>query len=279
MTTHERTKPSNQTQKTMKTRGLLFLVLSLPLLVSGCSASKEETANQLNAHINAYKAAVPTPVNSPSLVKAVDTLLDNSDGNAFRKAITPNQERILKEIRSRAQEVIDCVPVVEKERQQLATGAKLDADQKESSYILRTKGADLEKVQRCDSVVNALDEEQRNKLRVKTELVKTMTAAAVSREDAERKAEERRKREAEQQKIAAEQAEKRAQESRVNAFLAKAGWDPNREGVRREMSQRMMAVVLKEAETNCENWLSGSCEREYGLRPSDFYLVRQKIGI
>jgi hypothetical protein len=264
----------------MKPTSLLFSALSLMLLVSGCGASKEETASQLQRHVNAYKQVKITPGNAKLVIKGADLLLSKSESNKFSTVIGLDQEKNLNEAKLLAAKVVGCSDSLNVWR-----GANPrdewkkwtpNRDGNESSQMLASQVSLLKELSSCSELVTPLDSGQKAEIDRRTKATSDAEEAALAKEKAEREAAERAEREKAQAEKAAKEASERAQLQRVQRFLSRTGINPEETGMRRQINEAMLRVV----ERNCNDWLPSSCLREYGLsNPSDFYFIRNSWGL
>ena len=240
-------------------------VISMALL-TGCWASKEETSSQLQQHLKAYQELKISPGNAQSTIKSIDLLLTPSDSNNFAKLISTTQGEMLRSAKRKAEEVLQCKRIGEAANEMLSSKAwEIKNIDNNTSSHWKSRLHEIERAAKCGEDVKSLMSEDESK-----------TLATLAKETSNRyqqvlNAEKAKEEEARR----AKEEMKRAQERRVNAFFAKTGMDPYQTGYRAQINESMLRVVRK----NCEDWLPGSCEREYGLTLADFDYIRSTYSL
>jgi hypothetical protein len=178
----------------MKSTRLLLSALSATLLVSGCWASKEETASQLQRHVDAYRKVKVTPGNAKQVIKGADLLLSKSESNRFSRFMRFDQERSLNDAKLLATKVVECTDSVDAWMQSNPKHGWKDWKPTKSDGLssseLAGQAKALEGVASCDELVTRLDSGQKSELGKQISAVSALVAEREKEEDEKKRQEE-----------------------------------------------------------------------------------------
>jgi hypothetical protein len=173
----------------MVMRKILFSIAGMALL-TGCWASKEEISSQLQRHMKAYEELKVSPGNAQITIRSVDLLLTPNDNNNFAKHISSSQGEILRNIKHKAEGVLQCMQIGGAAREKLSSKAwdVKNTDNKTSAYW-QSRLEDVTSADQCAKTVQGLmGEEEGKKLSVLTKETSTKYEQILSMEKEEAKA-------------------------------------------------------------------------------------------
>lgn len=176
--------------------------------LTGCWASKKETAAYLTKHMKAYENINITPGNAESVVKSTDLLLSKGDDNNFRDALSLAQKMSLNKARNDSRMVIDCIKSVESAKSRQSSGEwKIAKPETMTSTEWSTRLGKLQDIDRCDKKIKALSALQKSQLTAAIREITINQKTMLAKEDAMKLANEVAKQ-------AAKDAERAAEASR-----------------------------------------------------------------
>jgi hypothetical protein len=181
----------------------MFLVsaISLSLLTGGCWASKEETATQLQKHVESYRQVKVTPGNAAVVLKGADLLLSKSKENRFSNTISLDQQRVVSQARLLALKIVGCTDSLNKWKSDNPMNEwkpwKPDKGGKKSSSELARQATLLKEISSCSELVAPLDSAQKTEIDKRIKLTSEAEKVSLEKEKAEKAAAEKAARDAE----------------------------------------------------------------------------------
>ena len=242
-------------QSTLRRNAIwIFLVLS----ATGCWASKEETATQLQTHITAYRNVTVTPNNAENVIKGAKLLLQESDKNNFSKAINPDQKAVLEGAIKQAEEVIACANRLDAWKTSNPKDSWKQWNPRnpspKSSSQLKAEVGSLKSMDSCDQLISLFSQDEKSEINRRIKDTSNLMVAVSNQEEVERK-----RKEAEEKKQECSNAFANAEKARQNFLIYSNAGDSGNYGWASSMDYKSQAKDAWSELNRLREFLSENC--------------------